>query len=222
VAAEAGPAAHLHAGSAALVSAAGPVDRQVRILSSADRAVVLGSAQPEDHLDRSRAAAAGLAVVRRPSGGGAVLVGPGLALWIDVVVPAGDALWDADVGRAAWWLGQVFVAALADVGLPGGEMWSGPMVRRPWSDRVCFAGVGAGEVTLSERKLVGIAQRRTRSGALFQCAVPIVWDPQPLLEVLRWPPGQQARAAADLGATAAGVGVERAAPLVAALVARLP
>ena len=222
MAAEAGSAADLHAASAALVGTGRAADRLVRILSSTDRAVVLGSAQPEDHVDRAKAAAAGVAVVRRPSGGGAVLVGPGLALWIDLVVPAGDPLWVADVGRAAWWLGRVFVAALADVGLPGAEMWTGPMVHRPWSERVCFAGLGAGEVTVSARKLVGIAQRRTRSGALFQCAVPLVWDARPLLEVLRWPPGQQDRAAADLAGAAGGVGAERAGPLVAAFLERLP
>ena len=102
--------------------------------------------------------------MRRRSGGGAVLVGPGQAVWIDVVVPAGDPLWADDVGRAGWWLGEVWAAALAAAGLPGGEVWRGAQVRSAWSDRVCFAGLGAGEVTVGGRKVVGISQRRTRAG----------------------------------------------------------
>lgn len=36
---------------------------------------------------------------------------------------------------------------------------------------MCFAGVGAGEVLLDGRKVVGISQRRARDGARFQCVV---------------------------------------------------
>jgi lipoate---protein ligase len=217
-----GTAADLHAGSAALVDAGrdGSV-RQVRVLIATDRAVVLGSAQADSDVDRSRAAALGMQVVRRRSGGGAVLVGPGEVVWVDVLVPAGDALWVPDVGRACWWLGDVWIDALATVGLAGGRAWHGPMVRSAWSDRVCFAGLGAGEVTLDDRKMVGISQRRTRAGALFQCAVLIRWDPRPLLEVLRWPPEKRERAEAELADAAAGIGALRANGLVSAFLTRL-
>lgn len=214
-----GHAADLHAGSASLVDAgqaalSGPL---VRILTSTDRAVVLGSAQSDSDVDRERAEALGLGVARRRSGGGAVLVGPGEVVWVDIVIPTGDALWVADVGRACWWLGEAWICALASAGLPGGQAWRGPMLRSDWSDRVCFAGLGAGEVTLDGRKLVGIAQRRTRSGALFQCAVPIRWNPGPLVEVLRWRPGERQRAAADLTGAAAGIGTKRVDAVVSAL-----
>jgi lipoate---protein ligase len=219
-----GTAAELHADSAGLVGAdrAGHAIPVVRVLTSSDRAVVLGSSQPDTDIDRPRATALGLAVARRRSGGGAVLVGPGEALWVDVVVPAGDPLWDADVGRASWWLGQLWVEALAAVGLPGGQVWHDAVVRTAWSDRICFAGLGAGEVTLDGRKVVGISQRRTRAGALFQCAVPIRWDPAPLVEVVRWRPGERARASADLAVAAVGIGAERAEPLVRSLLDHLP
>jgi lipoate-protein ligase A len=216
-------ASDLHASSVAMLARAGPgsVARAVRVLTSTDLAVVLGSAQPDDHVDRERAAAAGATVVRRRSGGGAVMVGPGLVVWIDVVVPSGDCLWADDVGRAGWWLGEVWSAALADVGLHG-EVWRRAAVRSPWSDRVCFAGLGAGEVTIGGRKVLGVSQRRTRAGALFQCAVPVEWDPAPLVDVLRWLPGDADRAAAVLAGAATGIGADRAAPLVAAFLDRLP
>lgn len=127
-----------------------------------------------------------VAVVRgpdRPSGGGGVLVGPGDPLWVDVVVPRGDDLWDDDVGRAFWWLGAVWASVV------GGRavVHRGPMVRTRWSAEVCFAGLGPGEVTVGGRKVVGLAQRRVRDGALFQCAVHRTWDPRSLVSHLGLP-----------------------------------
>src|SRR5947207_41753 len=59
-------------------------------------AIVLGSAQRDDGL----VVGPGVDVVRRRSGGGAVLLVPGDVVWADVTIPAGDPLWETDVGRA--------------------------------------------------------------------------------------------------------------------------
>lgn len=180
-------------------------------------AVVLGSTQPAPGPGPDP----GVAVVRRRSGGGAVLVAPGRLVWADVVLPAGDPLWHDDVGRAAWWLGEAWAAALADLGVPSPEVHRGGLVRTAWSALVCFAGLGPGEVTVAGRKAVGLAQRRTRHGALFQCAVPLAWDPAPLLAALGLPPAELAAAAADLAG--AVLAVDHAPHAVeAALLARLP
>ena len=86
-----GTVAQLHALSAALV--AGPVPARVaHAYQPADRAVVLGSGQPEGTVDPDACAAAGAQVVRRRSGGGAVLVEPGGSVWVDLVVPSTDTL----------------------------------------------------------------------------------------------------------------------------------
>ena len=61
------------------------------------------------------------------------------------------------------------------------------MVCRPWSKLVCFAGLGPGEVSVGERKAVGISQRRTRVAARFQCALYHRWDPAALVAVLADP-----------------------------------
>jgi lipoate---protein ligase len=177
--------------------------------------VVLGSAQDRRAVDEARAAAAGVGVARRPSGGGAVLVGPGQGVWVDVVIPAGDPLWHDDVGRAMWWLGEEWRAAIESV-LPEGSGWSpsvwrGPLVRTAWSGRVCFGGLGPGEVTVAQTdgqpaKVVGISQRRTRSGALFQCTVLIRWQPAELLDVLAVEPEARVRAEVDLAGAATGLG----------------
>lgn len=179
---ETGSAQDLHERSAS--SLAPPTARVVRILEADSPALVLGSGQQKASVDTGLAARMGIAVARRRSGGGAVLVGPDLAIWVDLVVPTGDPLWDDDVGRAAWWVGEAWSQAAREAGIEPVEVWKGPMVRHPWSDRICFAGVGPGEVLCGPHKLVGISQRRTRDGALFQTAVLCQWDPQLLVSLL--------------------------------------
>jgi lipoate-protein ligase A len=152
------------------------ITRTARVVDVTAPALVLGSTQPAVE-ER------GVPVVRRRTGGGAVLVRPGTLLWVDVLLPAGDALWQDDVGRSFHWLGQAWVDALAAVGV--GSSWhNGPMVCTPWCRQVCFAGIGSGEVTVDGRKVVGLAQRRTRAGALFQCAALLRWDPDEMARLL--------------------------------------
>jgi lipoate---protein ligase len=165
-------------------------------------ALVLGSTQHEP------APNAEIDVVRRRSGGGAVLVEPGGLVWVDVFVPAGDPLWEPDVGRAFLWLGQAWAAALG-----GGTVHTGALCRTPWSRDICFAGLGPGEVTVGGAKVVGMAQRRARAGALFQCAALRAWDPAPLVALLGLPP----QAAVELATVACGVDVD-----ADDLLARLP
>ena len=143
----------------------------------ASQLVVLGRAQ--------QASVTGLPWERRMSGGGAVLLTPGDVVWVDVFLPRGHALWDDDVGRATWWVGDAWADALR---VPRAEVHRGGVVRcTPWCKAVCFGGLGPGELHVDQRKIVGIAQRRTRAGALFQCAVNLRWDPAPLVRALGLP-----------------------------------
>jgi lipoate-protein ligase A len=218
-----GGAGDLHAAEAASLSgAAAPLRRSVRLLDATGSAVVLGSTQDPSVLDGQRLRRSGMAWTRRRSGGAAVLVGPGEAAWVDVVVPAADPLWDADVGRATWWLGACWADALRLAGVAG-EVKShrGPLVASRWSTTVCFAGLGPGEVTVAGRKVVGVSQRRTRAGALFQCAVLARWRPADLLDVLDVGDVDRAGAAADLAGCAAGIG-PAVGPAVDAFVGSLP
>lgn len=183
--------------------------------------VVLGSSQPDDVVDAAGLAAAGARLVRRRSGGGAVWLAPGEVTWVDVVLPADDPLWVPDVRRAGEWLGEAWVAALGRVGLGGGTVHRGGLVRGPWSDQVCFAGLGPGEVVLGGAKVVGVSQRRTRQAARFQCAVVHRWDPGALLACLALAPGERGRAAAELAGVVQPVAADPG-EVVAALLAELP
>jgi len=199
-----------------------PLQRAVWVCEPTEPALVLGSGQRDDVVDRAACQAAGTAVVRRRSGGGAVLVEPGRLLWVDVLLPAGDPLWTDDVARAFLWLGETWRAALADLGVDA-AVHEGGLCTTTWSRLVCFGGLGTGEVVApTGAKLVGLSQRRTRAGARFQCAALGTWAPGDLLALLALDPADRARAAADLDPAAAGVGEDRLGPLLDALLVHLP
>lgn len=143
-----------------------PVDarRRVSVLEVTRPAIVLGSRSP----DLSTSVHGDVDLTTRRSGGGAVWVEPGNSTWLDVFVPAGDALAEADIGLAFLWLGEALERAVASLGVAG-HLHRG--AHRPGPDHglVCFEGVGAGEVLIGDRKLIGISQRRTRAGSRFQC-----------------------------------------------------
>lgn len=185
-------------------------------------AIVLGSAQPEAHVDHDAARREGVEVARRRSGGGAVLVTEETIVWVDLILPAGHDLWEADVGKAGWWVGSAWAAALESLSVPGDiTVWKEPLHSTDWSSRVCFAGVGPGEVLIDGKKAVGLAQRRTRSAALFQSAVLIDWRPDDLVRLLALDPDSRRRAAADLKSSA--IAVRRSpAELLEAFLAALP
>ena len=168
--------------------------------------VVLGSTQRPEVVDADAARAGGVEVARRRSGGGAVWLEPGAVLWVDVVLPATAPRWEHDVGRSFAWLGRAWAAVVGELGIPGAVAHEGPLLRRRWSELVCFAGLGPGEVTVDGRKVVGIAQRRTRTAARFQCALLLHWDPAPLLDVLALAADERAQARTDLADVAIGVG----------------
>lgn len=180
-----------------------PPERAVWWFEPERPALVLGSSQREAVVDAGAASAHGVEVVRRRSGGGAVLLVPGEVLWVDVVVPRGDPQWHDDVGVAFHWLGAAWAEALRAAGVDGAlVVHRGRLLRTAWSDLVCFAGLGPGEVTLDGRKVVGISQRRWRDGARFQCAVHRRWN-GPLLGALLAEPKPSG---AELAAMAVGIG----------------
>lgn len=192
--------------------------RAVWVLDAAGPALVLGSTQGRDLVDQALARTRGIDVAQRRSGGGVVLVEPATTAWVDVIIPAGDALWDDDVGRAAQWVGRAWQAALVDLGVAPTEVHEGALACGPLGRLVCFGTVGAGEVTTPDRrKVVGISQRRTRTGARFQCAAYTRWNPAPLIDLLRL----DADGARALDGAAVGTGCAPA-DMIDALLRHLP
>ncbi len=191
--------------------------RLVRVLEASEPALVLGSAQRHSDVDAAAARRAGVEVVRRRSGGGAVLVGPGQVLWVDLAIRAGDPLWDQDVSRAAWWVGDAWAAAIDAASLGPCTVWKSAMKASRWSGRICFAGIGPGEVLVSDQKVVGLSQRRTRHAALFQTAALLTWEPTSMVGLLDLDQDEAAAAVASLSQAARALGADHARALLEGL-----
>jgi lipoate-protein ligase A len=148
----------------------------------AEPTLVLGSAQPEETIDRAACAADGLRVLRRGSGGGAVLCDPGL-LEVDVALPPGHPLLVDDVSESYRFLGAAWREALATLGIEGrlvavAEARATTDARRAAARVACYAGLSPYEVVdAAGAKLVGFCQRRRRGAALFQCGLACGRDP---------------------------------------------
>ena len=175
-----------------------PTDQRVATFSGTDKpTLVLGSSQRVDSIDSDAAARQGIDIVRRRSGGGGVLLWPGEFVWLDLEIPATDELWSDDVGRAMWWVGELWAAALADVE-PLARVHEGHLIRTRWSSDICFAGTGPGEVLVGSAKLVGVSQRRTRLAARFQTMVHLRWRAEIVASLVAVSAGVEGPAVADL------------------------
>lgn len=174
-----------------------PASREIWHHDITSPALVLGSTQDRSDVDIEACRRTGVEVVRRRSGGGAVLLEPGAVTWLDVIVPAATRGWSDDVNGPMVWLGNALAEAIHRVtGVDDLVVHDAAMRSTPWSRLVCFDGLGAGEVVLEGRKLVGISQRRTRDAARLQCCWYSEYDPQRLVALLA--PGGGRPAAMDL------------------------
>jgi lipoate-protein ligase A len=119
----------------------------------------LGFSQPHEAADAAFCAARGVDVVRRPTGGRAVL--HHLELTYSVLAPLGQGPFSQDLQAAYRAICRALVAGLARLGVPAGlsgEPEGGHI--SPTQAIPCFIGPAAGEVVAQGRKLVGSAMRR--------------------------------------------------------------
>jgi len=168
------------------------------------RVLVLGSSQREDTLNHRVLDRTGISVTRRRTGGGAVLVSAGDLVWFDIVITPTDVLWVDDVGRSFNWLGAAVQDALSSLGVDT-RRHEGSLIKTEWSDRVCFAGVGPGELLIDDHKLVGMSQRRTKSAARFQVAILRSWDGAEHRSFFDVPDNESAEADRTLQSVARGI-----------------
>lgn len=149
--------------------------RQVTVCVPTKPALVLGSTQSDDDIDIRAASAAGIEIVRRRSGGGAVWVHPDDSLWIDLWVPREDPLWTDDVSASMLFAGDAFVSVIGDSA--GVYVWRERFDAGQVGRALCFASTAPGEVVGPLGKVVGMSQRRDRHGARIQCIAYRRWNP---------------------------------------------
>lgn len=161
----------------------------------------LGRNQPaRGRYDRAALAARGLDVVRRPTGGRAVLHDRELTYSVAV---ADGALGPPREAYAA--VNRALVAGLRRLGVPAALQPGAGRAAAP-SLRPCFADPAEGEVVAGGRKLVGSAQRRS-GRTLLQHGSLLLEDDQTAVRtlLLEGGAGEEAEAPATLGGLLGGV-----------------
>jgi lipoate-protein ligase A len=141
----------------------------------------------------------GVEWVRRPTGGRAVFHGgPDRELTYSVVAPLTEAVLGQGLGDSCRAIHRAVGAGLSALGIdvtlaarpsPGGPGRGSRLDRDsvlpPTSRRACFDALVPSEIEAAGRKLVGSAQRRSRSALLQHGSIPLAGDQSLLAEV--WP-----------------------------------
>lgn len=143
--------------------------------------VSLGRHQPLADIDRARCAALGYDVVRRPTGGRAILHTDELTY--SVAGPQDHPILAGAVLDSYLRLSQGLLAGLARLGL---TVTKAPPSGRAVVDAgpVCFEVPSAYEIVADGRKLVGSAQSRRQGWVLQHGALPLVGDVTRLVDVI--------------------------------------
>ncbi len=135
----------------------------------------LGFAQPYAVADAVFCAAHGIDVVRRPTGGRAVL--HHLELTYSVCAPLGRPPFTRDLQAAYQAICRALVGGLRRLGVAAelSGVPDGGMIK-PTEAIPCFVGPAAGEVVASGRKLIGSAMRRVGDSILQHGSILEGWD----------------------------------------------
>ena len=143
----------------------------LRVYSWSSPTLSFGRNQRTDGYDRDGLARKGIAAVRRPTGGRAILHHREITYSVTAPVPAGQSL-----SAAYAWINELLLGALRSMGVDA-EI-AARAERAPVPDsNPCFATATPGEITAAGRKLVGSAQYRN-DGAMLQHGSILVSDDQ--------------------------------------------
>lgn len=146
--------------------------------------ISLGYGQRLDgRVDVDAAAAMGIGLVRRPTGGSAILhEGPELEVTYSVAAAAGDFPGADDLLQTYRWIGRALEAGLRALGAPVGMVSVQPSDPQSMP-AFCFARTGSYELEVDGLKVVGSAQHRQGAGFLQHGAVMLAADPARLRRV---------------------------------------
>ncbi len=154
----------------------------------------LGHAQPSAVVDPEAVRARGWDVVRRPTGGRALLHADEITY--AVIAPERDPAVAGGVLSAYQNLRRGLVAGVRRLGVEPDAESDGKEVESDRANPVCFEAPSAYEITVGRKKLVGSAQLRRRGAVLQHGALPLYGDLARVVRALRYPSEAARRAAA--------------------------
>ena len=141
----------------------------------------LGHAQPFADVDENRLQARGWQVVRRITGGRAILHTDELTY--SVIAPNDEPVIAGTVLESYNRIGQALLLAVKTLELPV-EMQEGQANDNASSNPVCFEVPSTYEITVDGKKLIGSAQARKKEGVLQHGSLPLTGDLARICEAL--------------------------------------
>ncbi|HJX70222.1 MAG TPA: biotin/lipoate A/B protein ligase family protein [Dehalococcoidia bacterium] len=153
----------------------------------------------EREIDMKRCSELGIDVVRRLTGGRAVLHHDELTY---SVVSSEEYGFPKSIAKSYWLLSEGLIAAYRILGL---EVCLTTHAREP-SSAACFSSAGLADLTFRGRKLCGSAQFRKGNALLQHGSLPISLDAQLFFSILKFPSNAiRDKAQADFGQKAASI-----------------
>ncbi len=133
----------------------------------------LGHAQPFSDVDMNRLKQHGWEVVRRVTGGRAILHTDELTY--SVIAPSNEPRVEGSVLESYNRLAQALLLAVKELELPV-EMKEGKVSDNTIPNPVCFEVLSTYEITVNGKKLIGSAQARKKEGVLQHGSLPLTGD----------------------------------------------
>ncbi len=146
----------------------------LRLYSWEPPCLSLGYAQPFSDVDLARLQARGWEVVRRPTGGRAILHTDELTY--SITAPADDPVTTGSVLESYNRIARALLRALLHLGLPVQIEEVAVPALAGAANPVCFEVPSSYEITVAGRKLVGSAQARRKEGVLQHGSLPLAGD----------------------------------------------
>ena len=182
----------------------GEVRPTLRLFAWETPCLSIGYAQPISDIDEARLRAKGWGIVRRPTGGRAILHTDELTY--SAAGPLGEPRLKGDIPTSYRRISEAILKALEQLKL---RVEAHPKVEPPkgsQSDSVCFEAPSTYEITVGGKKLVGSAQARRKGALLQHGTLPLYGDLTRITQVLAYPHEEgRASAAEKLLARAATV-----------------
>jgi lipoyl(octanoyl) transferase len=167
----------------------------LRLYSWDPACLSLGYAQPIADVDTPRLRGLGWEVVRRPTGGRAVLHVDELTY--AVIAPLDEPRLAGTVLESYQRLALALVETLNLLSMRVEVTENNSASRNPETNPVCFEVPSAYEITVGGKKLIGSAQARRKEGVLQHGSLPLIGDLTRILQVLVFPNEESRSRAAE-------------------------